>query len=112
MEITEATIELVLEDDKDRWCFEIEWSLFTIGEEKKWLWKANTNEYDLKASSLLTLSETGKIGSSLKSMSGDFYFHSATLTAKGTENVPEPATLSLIFLSGICFVGAKFRRKK
>lgn len=114
-DITAATITLNFTDSRSWW----DWSEFAyldVGT-NNFLWEVDTGDASFQLSSLMTLSDTGKVDASLTAIWGDFKFNFALLTADGTlpdietSPIPEPAAILLFGtgLTGLAFVARRSR---
>ena len=103
-DVTSASVILNLTDDSRCWDF-WEVAYLDVGM-NQFVWEVDTGDVSFQVSSIITLSDTGKIDASLRAIWGDFYFNSATLTAEGTlpdvgtSPIPEPAAI-LLFGTGL-----------
>ncbi len=114
-DIISASVMLDLEDDGWDWYERAELS---VGE-NEFRWEVDSGDISFTITSLMTLSESGRVEAELKATSwfwGDFYFNSATLTAEGTTAVgtgapvPEPTTI-LLFGIGLLGLGGYNRKR-
>ncbi len=95
-DVTSASITLHLADDSN--CDFWEFANLNIGN-NNFFWEVDTGSTSFSVSSLISLSETGKVAARLTSIVGDFWFKRADLHAEGTGSnvvstpVPEPGTM-------------------
>jgi hypothetical protein len=119
-DVTSASVRLNFSDDG--WDF-FEFARLDVGE-NRFYWEVDTGNVGFAITSLMTLSDTGRVAATLTARWGDFYFNSATLSAIGTEldpsggdapaPVPEPSTILLMGtgILGLVAYGRKRYNKK
>jgi len=113
-EITSATVNLYLQDDSG--CFDFwEFAHLDVGA-NAFFWEVNSGGVSFQLASLMTLSDTGKITSTLTACIGDFYFKQSILNADATPtnsaSIPDPAPVFLLATAGLVgFVGTRKERR-
>lgn len=107
--VISAEVILNIQDDSghDLW----ERAVLDIGE-NEFSWEVDFGEVSFELTSLMVLSDTGKVECTLTASYGDFIFNSAVLNAEATDPstaaptpTPEPATM-LLMGSGLLGLGA------
>jgi len=96
-DIVSAEVALNLEDDGGLFDF-FEVARLDVGE-NVFFWEVNSGERTLILSSLMILSDTGKVDCTLRTIWGDYFFKYAVLNAEsGSAPVPtpEPGTMLLL----------------
>jgi hypothetical protein len=113
-DVTSASVTLNLSDDrKDRFPW-IEYAYLDLGE-NYFFWEADSSDINFVVTSIMTLSDYGRIDATLRCLIGDFYFNDATLYVDGTDPIlnsahaKEPVSLFMFGtgLIGLAFLGRK-----
>jgi hypothetical protein len=122
-EITSASVTLKFSDVDDGWFDWFEFATLDVGT-NSFFWEVDNGNVGFAVTSLMTLSNTGRVDATLTARWGDFYFDRATLYADGTEldpsggdapaPVPEPSTILLMGtgILGLVAYGRKRYNKK
>ncbi len=119
-DVISASVGLNLSDDG---CDFFEFARLNVGD-NRFYWEVDNGNISFAITSLMSLSDTGKVAATLTARWGDFYFNSATLSAIGTKPdpsggdvpapVPEPSTILLMGtgILGLVAYGRKRYHKK
>ncbi|MDA8414513.1 MAG: PEP-CTERM sorting domain-containing protein [Desulfobacteraceae bacterium] len=95
-DVTSAYVTLNLKDDLFDFIVNEEFASLKLGT-NIFNWEVDTGTTSaFTLTSLMILSDTGKLDATLTATKGDFIFKSATLVAEGTAPVPEPGTMVLL----------------